>query len=1215
MVQSLLVRPFTEEERRQLTAQMESANKEEARRAQLLLLSAERKTSAQIAVHLDFHPSNVKKWIRKFNEEGIPGIEVRKRGPREGPRPSFSRDQVEKLLVLASTDPSSLGLDFKKWTAQKLATAAADRGIVERISHVTVQQILKRNHGRLESGRQNLDTASRPAPSAAAPVPGGDRSNFALGKAALSQYQFSKAAELLYQALGHDMLGFEEEAETRSLLSQALEELGRDEEAYRAVEKYQDAKVVRSLPDKCRARVKLRLGWAHSWLRNHPSAIASLNEAKKLFLELQDQRGVCESLLALGRTYIVGLTESRIARDHLLEILKLQESADDPELMARTYTQLGIVDFYEGAFKSSNEHYLKALKLAEACTNPNVIGAAFINLGTSSGYDDPGERERAASYSRRAIEHLSEGGHIGYLVLAYNNLGDILRISGDWAEALTSLDKAIEIALRANLPNHEAAGRQTKAELLSAMGRYDEAEELVNRCIQLAEKDGDKWLESYAVRILGGVYLGRGQVDNALASLRQALRLSTSVGDHYGIAVAELALAEGHFQQGGYEQASEYVELAYGRIKEEKSKSLLLSGTLQRLHGQIQGAYQHFSEAKNHLTQSLSVFAATAIPFEVAKSHHAMGLLLRAVGDPKGAESHLIQAYHIFKSLGAIPSIEQTSQTLAEIRRIDPDSQPAVDLGQYSASAPGEEPPQQPGAGFRAGSRPGSEPARDDVALMQRLIEASASRDVLIRELASIVYERFSAEVVMVCRATESGEAEPVAIEGITVSEADRLCHSLERPPHGRDGIRERAYIAYIYYGKDAGRQSEAKPSLFLYASPSSQIVPERLYPLVRQAELGLETCSLRAASSAVATPALEARTRVVMPGFIVGSPLMLDVIDKIYKIRTSDVTVLITGESGTGKELVARAIHAESARARAIFLPFNCTATPRDLIDSQLFGHRRGAFTGAIGNYPGMVRAAEGGTLFLDEIGDLALEVQPKLMRFLQESEIQPLGETKPQRVDVRIIAATNSELERAVEEGRFREDLFHRLNIIRIHVPPLRDRREEVPVLASFFLEHFASRSGNDGLTLTQDAMDALTGYDWPGNVRQLRNEIERATAYTSGAQLISADDLSPEVRATRGKRRQDEGRRHDRSLEVPHNGNGRAARPTRPSHPEPDEEIQQASSLKLKDAIAVVESRLIRQALGRNKNNLSRTAIDLGLSRRGLRLKLAQLGIERE
>jgi DNA-binding NtrC family response regulator len=400
-----------------------------------------------------------------------------------------------------------------------------------------------------------------------------------------------------------------------------------------------------------------------------------------------------------------------------------------------------------------------------------------------------------------------------------------------------------------------------------------------------------------------------------------------------------------------------------------------------------------------------------------------------------------------------------------------------------------------------------------------------------------------------------------------------------------------------------------AAPGIALVVKSALPFDTDRLQPLIRQAELGLETCSLRTSARLSAKPAFEQRVLTVIPGFICYSSLMFDVIERIHKIRTSDVTVLITGESGTGKELIARAIHAESARARAIFLPFNCTATPKEIIDSQLFGHRRGSFTGATTNYPGIIKAADGGTLFLDEIGDFSLEVQPKLMRFLQESEIQPLGETKPLRVDVRVLAATNTDLERAVEEGRFREDLFHRLNIIRIHVPPLRERREEVPVLATHFLEHFSTRSGKPGLSMSQEAIELLTQHDWPGNVRQLRNEIERVVAYASDKMRISPDDLSPEL----SKPRKLAG-----NGQVPRNGVGigtaASERLTNTGGNGAHQNAPAPTRVKLKEATAALEKDLIEQALLRNRNNLSRTALDLGLSRRGLRLKLGQLGIQR-
>jgi DNA-binding NtrC family response regulator len=418
-------------------------------------------------------------------------------------------------------------------------------------------------------------------------------------------------------------------------------------------------------------------------------------------------------------------------------------------------------------------------------------------------------------------------------------------------------------------------------------------------------------------------------------------------------------------------------------------------------------------------------------------------------------------------------------------------------------------------------------------------------------------------------------------------------------------------------------RLTDEPSSLLLAIWPEKPLDLGALEPLLKQAELGLETCRLRAAARLSSPIRLNARAQTVIPGFIVGSPLMLEVIGKIQKIRTSDVTVLITGESGTGKELVARAIHAESARARGIFLPFNCTATPKEIIDSQLFGHRRGSFTGAFANYPGVIRAAESGTLFLDEIGDLSLEVQPKLMRFLQEGEIQPLGEPRPIKVDVRVIAATNSDLERAVEQGRFREDLFHRLNIIRIHVPPLRDRPDEVVILAAHFLEHFSQRSRKQNVVLTQESLDALSYYSWPGNVRQLRNEIERVVAYASEGSRIYASDLSPDVaNAARRNVRGNTALSHggvsrsfeERSQRSAHMQEDRSA--VRVSAAVPRETAHRdAGRTKMKDAVAQLERQLILEALARNGGNLTRTADDVGLSRRGLRLKIAQLGIPKD
>jgi hydrogenase-4 transcriptional activator len=292
---------------------------------------------------------------------------------------------------------------------------------------------------------------------------------------------------------------------------------------------------------------------------------------------------------------------------------------------------------------------------------------------------------------------------------------------------------------------------------------------------------------------------------------------------------------------------------------------------------------------------------------------------------------------------------------------------------------------------------------------------------------------------------------------------------------------------------------------------------------------------------------------------------------------------VLITGESGTGKELVARAIHAGSSRTAAGFLPFNCTTTTRELADSQLFGHKRGSFTGAVNDQQGLIRSAAGGTLFLDEIGDLPLDIQPKLLRFLEQGEILPIGETRPLPVDVRVIAATNADLEQHVADTRFREDLYYRLSVIRIHVPPLRERREEIPHLSTFFLREACERLGKPDVHLSPATLDLFARYWWPGNVRQLRNEIQRAVAMSAPGETVDPEHLSADLAARPEK--------NAPLLQAP--------RGVLPGN--------------LAEAVERIERELISSALERTAGNISETARILGLTRRGLYLKMRRLGLD--
>jgi transcriptional regulator with PAS, ATPase and Fis domain len=321
-------------------------------------------------------------------------------------------------------------------------------------------------------------------------------------------------------------------------------------------------------------------------------------------------------------------------------------------------------------------------------------------------------------------------------------------------------------------------------------------------------------------------------------------------------------------------------------------------------------------------------------------------------------------------------------------------------------------------------------------------------------------------------------------------------------------------------------------------------------------------------------------QTSSTLPGMVFNSRVMTAVARNIERIKDSDSTVLITGESGTGKELVARAVHRLSRRCLGEFIPFNCTAAPADLIESMLFGHRKGAFTGAHADYEGMIRAAEGGTLFLDEIGDLPLSLQPKLLRFLQEGEVHTLGERAPRKVNVRVLAATHKDLEREVRAGRFREDLYYRVASLSVHVPPLRERPEDTAVLISHFLTYYARRNDHAIAGITSDAINALQNYSWPGNVRELAAEIERLVLYADEGGYITLEHISPRVLPL----------------------TERAA-------------IQsEKSNANLDHLLEDFERRVITETLKRNDCNVARTTAALGLnSRQTLYKKLKRLAID--
>lgn len=365
--------------------------------------------------------------------------------------------------------------------------------------------------------------------------------------------------------------------------------------------------------------------------------------------------------------------------------------------------------------------------------------------------------------------------------------------------------------------------------------------------------------------------------------------------------------------------------------------------------------------------------------------------------------------------------------------------------------------------------------------------------------------------------------------------------------------------------------------------------------------------------------------------GIIGQSTSLVEVFKILDKVAPTDSTVLVTGESGTGKELLVRALHANSRRADCPFVPINCGAIPKELLESELFGHEKGAFTHAIRSRPGRFELADGGTIFLDEIGEMDLSLQVKILRVLQEKEIERVGGTGCKKVDVRIVAATNRDLESEVTAGRFREDLYYRLNVIPLHLPPLRERGMDILILAQCFLERFCQKKNRPLLRLGEDTARVLLAYDWPGNVRELENFMERLSILVDG-ECVQVDDLPAKIRDNVGPL--------DSLPPLPEGALGASAAPLSPPAPAPapqaaataaglppagpagtaaapaagsgqfvwpDLSVLEAQGVNLKDFLEAVEFRLIDEALQRADGVKNQAAELLGIKRTTLIEKL--------
>jgi len=469
---------------------------------------------------------------------------------------------------------------------------------------------------------------------------------------------------------------------------------------------------------------------------------------------------------------------------------------------------------------------------------------------------------------------------------------------------------------------------------------------------------------------------------------------------------------------------------------------------------------------------------------------------------------------------------------------------------------------------------------------------------------------RFSAELGIAATALKTGKAlavndaqnDPRWYQGIDKMSGLVTRNVLAAPLSTRQGT---IGVVEVVNGRGAEGFTDDDLAFLEAISGSIAIAIEnaRLYTQVRESEASLQA-QVGALRRDLARH--DAFTEIVGTG-----PAMAEVLQLMETAAASSITVLIQGETGTGKELVARGLHRASARSDHPFLALNCAAMPEQLLESELFGHRRGAFTGAIRDNPGLFRAAAGGVVFLDEVADMPLSMQAKLLRVLEEQEVVPLGDSFPRKVDVRVLSATNRDLRAEVAAGRFREDLYYRLAVFPISLPPLRERREDIALLATRFLAIAVGQQRKSIAGLEPAALELLTQHDWPGNVRELRNEIERAVALARASAGIGPEHLSARLR-TQSALNNGVPANYAKPSRV-HRAMV-AAVPTSAAEKESNGENSKGEDAKgpLRRARAAFEADYITRVLGQNKGNVSRAAVALGLSRASLQKKMKEYGL---
>lgn len=952
----------------------------------------------------------------------------------------------------------------------------------------------------------------------------------AQARVALQNFLYEDASQQCEAALQAKNLRPEAEANLRCLWAEALENQARFTDAIQSLSLYTDEAKRSRLTPVLQSQILLRLGSAYGGTADMPLAVTYAKQALALAQRENDLPAAARSHILLGTLYR-RLGELWFARDHFSAVLDSTLRYGNDTLLAQAHNGIGIVHFLAGNFDIARASFEQAIAALDKTDDPLLRGSIDVNLATIATLQ--GQMRESVVLFERSIPQLERARNPRLLVNAHSNLGYSLLRLGEMSRAEDVLRQALTQARECEAPLIAASTLETLGDLHFLRGDFAAAQSMLQESI--ANLRGLRVGFNHAMALLtqGRGLLLAAQPTQAADAFRESLGICTRMGDPRGRAAAQLGLIEALLALAQVNEARTMLEETKAEV--ERVDTLNLMGHLREVTGQVLLATGQAQEAAHSFQQAISIREIMGEPYRQGVAQFYLGQAYATVNNLEAAQKAYRAAQTIFQALGTMPMLTQTATALA-----------ALDNAVIVTNAP-----------LSLNDR--------FISLLTRLLDADFSRAVFLHELLSILHDELQLTPVLLLQETTSETLQLLAYRGCGEQQALELSQQLP--------LQE-------IKTKDASthRLDSAPNALWVYLGKRQQPLPDSLLNLLlKQISIGLERNARSQRNNDQTLPHAPENDlpTISLPGLVYCSNAMKKVVNQVLSLRSSNITVLITGETGTGKELVARAIHAYSQRAAHPFIPFNCAAAPRELIESQLFGHRRGSFTGATADFPGMIGAAEKGTLFLDEVGELPREMQPKILRFLQNGESQRLGETSPRITDVRVIAATNRNLEEMVAAGDFRADLYYRLNVIQFELPALRERREEIPLLVEHFLARYVEQSQKTDIRIAPEVIELLKQYDWPGNARQLENELQRLVALVPNRAQISEELVSPHIRNQARLR-----------LVMP---------------------FASASQKTLAASIAETEFQIISATLTRNSGNISKAAIELGLSRHGLRKML--------